>query len=190
VGLSPVTATFAVQTSGCSVADWYAQITGRGMFAFLDLSGPQETFNPDLLANTTAGTHNVVLTVANADYASTERSMAAAFSLTRRTAWSAGSVNASPEPVTKGKPIRVKGKLARADWEHSTYAGYGGRSVSVQFRAAGASSWATVKTATTSSTGWVDTTVSAVRDGTWRLSYAGNSAAGAATSVGDYVDVR
>ncbi|WP_455356919.1 hypothetical protein [Streptomyces sp. SYSU K217416] len=39
------------------------------------------------------------------------------------------SVNASPEPVTKGKTITVTGKLARANWDRYVYAGYTNQSV-------------------------------------------------------------
>jgi hypothetical protein len=42
---------------------------------------------------------------------------------------------------------------------------------------------------TTDSTGWVRTTVPATTTGTWRLSYGGNTVAGAATSPGDAVQV-
>ena len=34
------------------------------------------------------------------------------------------SVNASPEPVAKGKTITVTGKLTRANWETHDYRGY------------------------------------------------------------------
>ncbi len=100
------------------------------------------------------------------------------------------TVNASPEPVAKGKQITVTGRLTRADWATKKYGGYGGRSVSLQFRETGTSSFVTVKKVTTSSTGALKTTVTASKDGTWRWSYGGNDTTGATTSGGDHVDVR
>ncbi|MFF1724386.1 hypothetical protein [Streptomyces sviceus] len=100
------------------------------------------------------------------------------------------TVNASPEPVVKGKKITVTGKLTRADWATKKYGGYGGRSVTLQFRETGTSSFVTVKKVTTSSTGALKTTVTASKDGTWRWAYGGNDTTGAATSGGDHVDVR
>src|SRR4051812_40411247 len=37
------------------------------------------------------------------------------------------TANASPEPVTKGKPITVTGKLTRANWSTKKYGAYSGR---------------------------------------------------------------
>ncbi|MEU0407178.1 hypothetical protein ABZ307_05005 [Streptomyces griseorubiginosus] len=100
------------------------------------------------------------------------------------------TVNASPEPVVKGKKITVTGKLTRADWATKKYGGYGGRSVSLQFRETGTNAFVTVKKVTTSSTGALKTTVTASKDGTWRWAYGGNDTTGATTSGGDHVDVR
>ncbi|MFF7210511.1 hypothetical protein ACFZAU_08190 [Streptomyces sp. NPDC008238] len=100
------------------------------------------------------------------------------------------TTNASPEPVTKGKPITVTGKLTRANWSTKKYGAYSGRSVSLQFRAKGSDTFKTVKKATTSSTGGLKTTVTASVDGYYRWVYYGNSTTGVATSASDYVDVR
>ncbi|MEV7738722.1 hypothetical protein AB0O75_42800 [Streptomyces sp. NPDC088921] len=100
------------------------------------------------------------------------------------------TVNAAPEPVVKGKKITVTGNLTRANWATKKYGGYGGRSVSLQFRETGTSSFVTVKKVTSSSTGALKTTVTASKDGTWRWSYGGNDTTGGATSGGDHVDVR
>jgi len=100
------------------------------------------------------------------------------------------TVNASPEPVTKGKKITVTGKLTRANWETKKYGGYGGRTVELQFRETGTTAFKAVKKVTTSSTGALSTTVTAATDGTWRWVYRGNDTTGAATSGGDHVDVR
>ncbi|MFI8184614.1 hypothetical protein ACIF70_29440 [Actinacidiphila glaucinigra] len=100
------------------------------------------------------------------------------------------TTNASPEPVTKGKPITVTGKLTRANWSTKKYGAYSGRLVSLQFRAKGIDTFKTVKKATTSSTGGLKTTVTASADGYYRWVYYGNSTTGVATSASDYVDVR
>ncbi|WP_392964042.1 hypothetical protein [Streptomyces sp. LN245] len=100
------------------------------------------------------------------------------------------TTNASPEPVTKGKPITVTGKVTRANWSTKKYDAYSGRTVSLQFRAKGAETFQTVKKATTSSTGGLKATVTASVDGYYRWVYYGNSTTGVATSAADYVDVR
>ncbi|MEU1540862.1 hypothetical protein ABZ461_22640 [Actinacidiphila glaucinigra] len=100
------------------------------------------------------------------------------------------TTNASPEPVTKGKPITVTGKLTRANWSTKKYGAYSGRLVSLQFRAEGTDTFKLVKKATTSSTGGLKTMVTASVDGYYRWVYYGNSTTGVATSASDYVDVR
>lgn len=97
------------------------------------------------------------------------------------------TVDASPEPVAVGKTITVSGRVTRANWDTHTYQGYAGRTVSLQFKASGASSYKTVKTATSSATGALKTTVKATGPGTWRWTYYGNSTSGAMSSTGDYV---
>ncbi|MFF2214878.1 hypothetical protein [Streptomyces antibioticus] len=100
------------------------------------------------------------------------------------------TVNASPEPVAAGKTLTVTGRVTRANWNTHTYQGYAGRTVSLQFKAAGASSYTTVKKVTSSGTGALKTTVKATKPGTWRWTYYGNSTSGAKSSTGDYVAVR
>ncbi|MET9511477.1 hypothetical protein ABZX62_23925 [Streptomyces flavidovirens] len=100
------------------------------------------------------------------------------------------SVNASPEPVTKGKTITVTGKLARANWDRYIYAGYTNQSVRLQFRPAGSNTYTTVKTLKSDSTGNLKTTVTAASDGYWRWNFAGTSTTPAVVAAGDYVDVR
>ncbi|MEU1485248.1 hypothetical protein [Streptomyces sp. NPDC005752] len=104
--------------------------------------------------------------------------------------WAKVTVNASPEPVAKGKTITVTGSLKRADWVKHTYTGYADKTVSLQFRKKGSSVYSTVKTATSSGTGALKTTVKASVDGYWRWSFGGSSTSGTATAAGDFVDVR
>ncbi|MCX4447682.1 hypothetical protein ACIOEZ_00890 [Streptomyces sp. NPDC087866] len=100
------------------------------------------------------------------------------------------TVNASPEPVKKGKTITVTGWLSRANWDDFKYHGYTSQSVKLQFRKKGSSTYTTVKTVKTNNKGDAKTTVKATVDGYWRYSFAGTSTTPAATATGDYVDVK
>ncbi|MEV8431313.1 calcium-binding protein [Streptomyces chartreusis] len=100
------------------------------------------------------------------------------------------TVNASPEPVTKGARITVTGKLVRANWDTYRYAGYAGQTVKLQFRPKDSSTYTTVVAVKTSSTGTLRTTVKAAKDGYWRWNFAGTTTTGPAKATGDYVDVR
>lgn len=99
-------------------------------------------------------------------------------------------MNVSPEPVAKGRTITVTGRVTRANWDTHTYQGYGGRTVSLQFKAAGTSSYKTVKKVTSSGSGALKTTVKATGSGSWRWNYGGNSTSGAKASSGDHVVVK
>ncbi|MEU9475609.1 hypothetical protein [Streptomyces sp. NPDC048191] len=100
------------------------------------------------------------------------------------------TVNASPEPVTKGRTITVTGKLARANWEDHHYHGYTGQSVKLQFRKKGSSTYTTLKTIKTDSTGNLKTTTTASVDGYYRYSFAGTTTTPAVNAAGDFVDVQ
>ncbi|MFF9770603.1 hypothetical protein ACF1GT_29150 [Streptomyces sp. NPDC014636] len=100
------------------------------------------------------------------------------------------TTDAAPEPVKKGSTLTVTGKLTRADWEHGTYGVFSSQSVSLQFRKAGSTTYTTVKTVTSSSTGTLKTTVTAGYDGYYRFSYAGSTTASGISAAGDYVDVQ
>ncbi|MDN3023377.1 hypothetical protein [Streptomyces sp. S.PB5] len=100
------------------------------------------------------------------------------------------TVNASPEPVKKGKTITVTGKLSRANWDTDKYAGYASQSVKLQFRKKGSSTYSTIKTIKTSSTGTLSTTVKASADGYYRYSFAGTSTTPAVNAAGDFIDVK
>ncbi len=100
------------------------------------------------------------------------------------------TVNAAPEPVKKGATITVTGKLTRANWDTNTYAGYSTQPVKLQFRKKNSSTYTTVKTIKTNSTGNLKTTVKATADGYFRYSFAGTSTTPAVNATGDYVDVK
>ncbi|SER03054.1 hypothetical protein SAMN04487983_1010158 [Streptomyces sp. yr375] len=100
------------------------------------------------------------------------------------------TVNAAPEPVMKGKTITVTGKLSRANWDTNKYAGYAAMPVKLQFKKKGSTTYTTVKTVKTSSTGTLKTTVTASVDGTYRYTFAGTTTTPAISAVGDFVDVK
>jgi len=100
------------------------------------------------------------------------------------------TVNASPEPVKKGKTITVTGKLSRANWEDFKYHGYTNQSVKLQFRKKDSSTYTTLKTIKSNSTGELKTTVTASTDGYFRYSFAGTTTTPAVNATGDFVDVQ
>ncbi|MEU2620476.1 hypothetical protein ABZ642_20485 [Streptomyces sp. NPDC007157] len=100
------------------------------------------------------------------------------------------TVNATPEPVKKGKTVTVTGSLTRANWDAAKYSGYGSQSVKLQFRKKGSSTYTTLKTIKSSSTGALKTTTTATVDGYYRYSFAGTSTTPAVSATGDYVDVQ
>ncbi|MEU1461232.1 DUF5707 domain-containing protein [Streptomyces sp. NPDC005727] len=100
------------------------------------------------------------------------------------------TVNASPEPVYKGRTITVTGKLSRANWEDGLYHGYTSQSVKLQYRKKTSSTYTTLKTIKSDSTGNLKTTTTASADGYYRFSFAGTSTTPAVNATGDYVDVR
>ncbi|MEU5309196.1 hypothetical protein [Streptomyces sp. NPDC021562] len=100
------------------------------------------------------------------------------------------TVNATPEPVKKGRTITVTGSLTRANWDAKKYSGYASQSVKLQFRKKGSSTYTTLKTIKSSSTGALKTTTTATVDGYYRYSFAGTSTTPAVNATGDYVDVQ
>ena len=146
------------------------------------------TFEPDWwLTNADAGTWKVGLEVWANDDSWTQRD---AYTTTRLQRFSKLTVNASPEPIAKGKTLTVTGKLSRANWDTDAYAGYTAQPVKLQFRKAGTSTYTTLKTVNTSSTGDLKTTTTASVDGYWRWSFAGTTTTPAVSATGDYVDVQ
>ncbi|MGW2961647.1 hypothetical protein ACWDGI_24740 [Streptomyces sp. NPDC001220] len=100
------------------------------------------------------------------------------------------TVNATPEPVKKGKTVTVTGKLTRANWDNGTYGGYAGQKVVLQFRKKTSSTYTNVKGVTAGTGGALKTTTKATVDGYYRFSFATNATTGASTAAGDYVDVK
>jgi hypothetical protein len=113
-----------------------------------------------------------------------------ALATTKLQRYSKLTVNASPEPVKKGKTVTVTGKLSRANWEDGKNHGYTGQAVKLQFRKKGSSTYTTLKTVKSDSTGNLKTTTTATVDGYFRYSFAGTSTTPAVSATGDYVDVQ
>ncbi|WP_405881511.1 hypothetical protein OG762_24835 [Streptomyces sp. NBC_01136] len=141
----------------------------------------------DEIANADAGTWNVGGVAVTADAAVKWQGGLGTTKLQRA---SKLTVNATPEPVKKGKTITVTGALTRADWQTGKYAGYVGQPVKLQFKKKGATSYTTVKTIMTTTGGALKTTVTASVDGTFRYSFAGTTTTPAVSATGDYVDVQ
>ncbi|NUS30506.1 MAG: calcium-binding protein [Streptomyces sp.] len=143
--------------------------------------------DPVDLANANAGTWSVDALADAVDGGSVFAPGAGSFALKRAARL---TVNAAPEPVAKGARITITGKLVRANWDTYRYAGYAGRAVKLQFRPKNSTTYTTVATVNTSSTGTLRTTVKAVKDGYWRWNFTGSATTGPAKAAGDYVDVR
>ncbi|WP_210588974.1 calcium-binding protein [Streptomyces sp. GESEQ-35] len=141
----------------------------------------------ELYANALAGTWHVTAAVQSADgevYGNDFYQTHKVQRLAKLT------TDAAPEPVNAGQTISVTGKLTRADWETGKYVGLSGQALHLQFRATGASAYATVKGIKSTTGGAANTTTKATVDGHHRLSYPGISSTGQAVATGDYVGVR
>ncbi|MFB6947096.1 calcium-binding protein [Streptomyces sp. NPDC060286] len=149
------------------------------------------TFDPQastgFVNNSAAATWKLGTLVSANDYDYIHRDAATTFKVQR---YSKLTVDASPEPVKKGKTITVTGKLSRANWEDNKYHGYANQSVKLQFRKKGSNTYSTVKTIKSNSTGNLKTTVTASTDGYFRYSFAGTATTPAVNATGDLVDVR
>jgi hypothetical protein len=99
--------------------------------------------------------------------------------------------NASPEPVSKGRTITVKGVLQERKAGTSTWKAYGGKKVQILFRPKGKSTWYLMATVTTKTNGSFSKGFKAQQDGTWvpvHLYPDSKHFVGSGTE--DYVDVR
>ncbi|MET9255706.1 calcium-binding protein [Streptomyces sp. NPDC003717] len=141
----------------------------------------------DYLSNAMAGTWYVDAWVDAKDGDYIWKEKAGSFKFQRTAAL---TVNASPEPVAKGKTIKVTGKLTRANWETLKYGNYGSQSVQLQYLKKGATKWSALKTVKADAAGNLSTTVKASADGYFRYVFAGNTTTTAINSTGDFVDVR
>ncbi len=186
VGTTPVVKTFDVSASECNMQGWSVDVDRGPVYAYD--GNPSEVIHP--YSNSDAGSYDVIVEADNADWNTTSRVFTNGFHLKRATYFQTKSFNVSPEPVKKGKNLTVKTRLKVADWDNDRNVGYGKQTVKIEFRANGTSTWKTIKTVKTSSTGGVSTKVKASKSGTYRASYAGSSKTGASTSGTDAVTVK
>ncbi|MFD7434603.1 hypothetical protein [Streptomyces sp. NPDC059861] len=100
------------------------------------------------------------------------------------------TVNATPEPVKKGKTLTITGKLSIANWETGKYVGYVNQSVALQYRKKAVTTYSNVKGVKTNSKGELRTTVTASADGYYRFTFKGKTTVPAVNATGDYVDVQ
>ncbi|MFF0432860.1 hypothetical protein ACFYU9_11615 [Streptomyces sp. NPDC004327] len=97
----------------------------------------------------------------------------------------------TPQPVTRGGTLTVKGRLTGAAWEYGAQTGLAGQKVELQFKKAGAgTTWTIAATGTTDATGAVTIRRAAWNDGSWRLVYGGSATSTWAPTSPKYVDVR
>ncbi|UUU33033.1 calcium-binding protein [Streptomyces sp. CA-210063] len=147
------------------------------------------TFTPGSNAiNKVAGTWKTWLIAQAKDNNYVQKDNARSFKVLR--ASQLAGTNAAPEPVKKGATVTVTSKLTRANWDTGVNGGFGGQPVVLQFKAKNASSYKTVKTVKSSSTGALSTTVKAGVDGSYRYVFAGTAATAASNAAGDFIDVK
>jgi hypothetical protein len=189
-----ITITTRVRTSGCRIDSVEAGLYGPNFVDTYELDSvgtsdgvtTYETglrIGPGTLPNSEAGRWQSFISVWGQ---STPNAPGPSFTLVRAARL---TTNARPEPVRKGRPITVTGKLQRADWQTLRYRGYGKRAVQLEWRSP-KGSYHRVAGTTTAADGSVRLRVTAKRDGCYRFSYAGSSTTQAVTSKGDCVDVR
>ena len=96
--------------------------------------------------------------------------------------------NAGPEPVRRGAPVTVAGRLTRLD-PNRGYVGYAGKRIDIYFKPNGGA-WILKGTTTTTTTGTWARRFPARVDGLWQVRFAGTSWHDAEISRADHVDVR
>ncbi|MCW3844883.1 hypothetical protein ONA70_32890, partial [Micromonospora yasonensis] len=188
---SPNTVLVSGQATACTTVTATTS-TCRATFQVdprLSLGKTALAFDPRSRLGTTAqaGVWQVAVRAHSQDNRSfTDRHAVARFSVLRHTKLTA---SATPNPVRKGNTIAVKGTLTQANWERTPYSGYPGQVVTLQFRKAGTSTYATVKNVTVDQFGEVTVKVTAPASGYWRYVFAGTSTTAPVTSSGAYVSV-
>lgn len=191
IGLTSKLIGFSVKaTDNCPIDDWYIS-TPDDYFFFVYKDNPKDTITVPY-DNDDAGSTAADVTVYDQALNSEKRRFT--FRLLRHTRWT--SLNASPEPVKKGRDVTITASLQRADWDKDAYVRFGGSAqrATVQFKAKGSTTWTNVKRVGFTSTGRVSTKLAAKgttgRDGSYRIHIAGTSTYSTAVSKADYVDVR
>lgn len=180
VGLSPEKVKFTPITSGCkitsgSIATDNFVVTNKDPYATLTPATLPKVADP------------VVEVTANNGLPTKEAAFVDGLHYEAPAVFNART-KASPEPAKKGSKIVVTGQLAVAQWKQNHYTGYAGQPLKVQFKAKGGK-YKTIKTVASGEYGYTQTTVTAEKSGTWRMTFAGSSTATSAVAKGDYVKV-
>lgn len=190
LGVNSKLVRFSIKASDpCGIEGWSLDTPDKLIFFVYDGSPKETLYSYD---NADAGATAVDAEAYDSNFNIEKRRFT--FRLLRHTRWT--SLNASPEPVRKGRDVTITASLQRADWEKDAYVRFGGSAqrATVQFKAKGGTKWTNVKRVGFTSTGRVSTKLAARgttgRDGSYRIHIAGSSTYSAATSKADYVDVK
>lgn len=100
------------------------------------------------------------------------------------------TVNATPEPVRRGRTITVAGLLTRASWNTHRYAGVQRASATLEVRRPQDATYVPLKGVTTDTKGRLRVKIKATKDICFRFSYAGSGTTAPVSSHGDCVKVR
>jgi hypothetical protein len=92
-------------------------------------------------------------------------------------------------PETGSKVKTIKGKLYRANWDTDTYRGYGGRTLTIEYKKIASLHYTTLGFVQTHTDGTFTTTVTIPYSSTLRVTYNGSSLSGSSASSPDSVRV-
>ncbi|HST86577.1 MAG TPA: hypothetical protein VLL08_32870 [Kineosporiaceae bacterium] len=210
LGATSVTKTFSVKAADCTLDKWQVIVVPffdvdentqevKGVAGNISEGDfkltPTISLSPRVLKNKIAGRTSdlgIVAAWGVGEDVNVVQPKVAVMPLTLQRRATFGSSFNAPGSVTKGEKITLTGKLVRVNWngvKKLKYIGWAGK-VQVQFKAAGASKYVTVKTVKASSKGKVSTTVKATKTGRWRLYFPGVKSTAPATSGSDAVKVN
>ncbi|MDN3294976.1 hypothetical protein QWM81_13120 [Streptomyces ficellus] len=100
------------------------------------------------------------------------------------------TIKAPTTPVTAGTLFTISGIAGINDWSTGRWNALAGKSVKLEYRKPGVSTYTTAATVTSDSTGTVKATVKAAHDANWRWLLPRTPGVGAAASPLAFVDVR
>ncbi|MFF3216432.1 hypothetical protein ACFYYB_38165 [Streptomyces sp. NPDC002886] len=138
--------------------------TGWTTRATVDVPAP----SADLIEARVPGTGPGFVRLRYAGTTAIRGSESKAVEIPQRTLTSIPEFNAAPEPVKKGKPITVTGKLKHAD---PTWKPLAGQTVHYYFRPAGTTTWKMMGNSKTAADGTFTKSFTASRTGSWKARY-------------------
>ncbi|MEV0596319.1 hypothetical protein [Nonomuraea cavernae] len=181
----PVTATFSFTTKDTGKAELQLKPPGASV-------GSQVALTPKPFGQWTKWTGTKSFEAANAGqwsflaiaHGDGEKSVNGTFEVRKALDTKIVDFDANPDLVDRGDRIRVSAQLL-ADGK-----GYGGKSVTITFRAKGTDAYRHVTKATTAANGWFSAHVKAEDTGWWRAEFGGDAFARSSVSDTDRVDVK